>query len=173
MKGNPLRDYRRPNLDFSSSICSKATDITSCQVDQKLDRHSLRCYAQLCVASDLVMKMNVIDTHNNKLLIILIAVLLAIVVSPIIRENTGRIGLIVSALLMVAVPLASIYAFSGRKKVLVVLIVLVPRLKSYVHEFGNLLSSTRYAGLACTLYLTKLSYSILVRHSKACSALTL
>ena len=50
---------------------------------------------------------------------------------------------------------------------------LVPRLGSSVHEFGNSLSSVCYAEIARALYLTTLSYSILVRHSKACSALTL
>ena len=49
---------------------------------------------------------------------------------------------------------------------------LVHCLRSSVHEFGNLLSSARYADLACTLYLTALSYNILVRHSNACSAFT-
>ena len=69
-------------------------------------------------------EMSVIDTLKNKFLIILIAVLLVIVVSPILREIDGRIGLIISGLLLVAVPLASIYAFSGRTKVLVILIIL-------------------------------------------------
>ena len=48
--------------------------------------------------------------------------------------------------------------------------VLVHCCRSSVHEFGNLSSSARYADLACALYLTTLSYNILIRHSNACSA---
>jgi hypothetical protein len=64
------------------------------------------------------------DKHENKFLIILIAVLLSIVVSPILREMGDKIGLILSTILVIAVPFASIYAFSGRRKVLIVLILL-------------------------------------------------
>lgn len=70
------------------------------------------------------MEMSVIDTNKNKFLIILIAVLFVIVASPFIRKIGGSIGLIISSLFAVAVPLASIYAFSGRRRILVVLITL-------------------------------------------------
>ncbi len=50
---------------------------------------------------------------------------------------------------------------------------LVLRLRSSVPDFGNSSSSAYYADLACPLCLTRLSYSILVRHSNACSALNL
>lgn len=68
--------------------------------------------------------MSVTDTFKNKFLTILIAILVTIEVSPIMREIGGRIGLIMSALLVVAIPLAGIYAFSGRRKVFAVLIVI-------------------------------------------------
>ena len=62
-------------------------------------------------------------------------------------------------------PLAKIASY-----VALVSVALVHCCRSSVHEFGNLSSSARYADLACALYLTTLSYNILIRHSNACSA---
>ena len=82
---------------------------------------------------------------KNRFLMILVAVLLVIVVSPILRETGGKAGLIVSALLATAIPLASLYAFSGRRKIFVVLIVL----GVLTVLFGAL--STFYSGRHLTL----------------------